>query len=419
MSSHRSDGQEAIDGLLPYPSALVPHAASDGRKRPPRRGGPAAGANELPIERAMAQDDIQLQLDNISKSYRRADGRAVRAVNEVSISIRKGEFLVLLGASGCGKTTLLRCVAGLEQPDNGRMAIGGREVFNSASGVEIAPERRRIGMVFQSYALWPHMTVVENVAYPLRRRGVPKAEAGEKAMRILEMMRIAELGRQHPGQISGGQQQRVALSRALVCGDDLILFDEPLSNVDAKVREHLRLELMSMQRDLAFTGLYVTHDQEEAMALATRIAVVADGRIAQLGTPQEIYRRPQSLYVGRFIGSANQFDGTLERTSVGGVVDTALGKIALTSRSITATGRNVAVLSRPERWILDDEKSDGGLGWPGRILASAFVGSHNEYLVDVAGLRIQVWQLGASVLAPGTEVFCSIEPDAFVVLDRE
>ena len=185
----------------------------------------------------------QLSLRGVRKSFPRRDGTSFVAIDDQSLDVGKGEFLVLLGASGCGKTTLLRCIAGLEQPDAGRIELNGSPVFDAASDIEVAPERRQIGMVFQSYALWPHMTVQENIAYPLQMRGTSRDQVSDAVARMLNAMNIAPLALQYPGQISGGQQQRVALARALVRGDDLILFDEPLSNVDAKVREHLRLRV--------------------------------------------------------------------------------------------------------------------------------------------------------------------------------
>jgi len=362
--------------------------------------------------------DFQLRIDHLSKSYKRQDGTPVRAVDDISVEVSKGDFLVLLGPSGCGKTTLLRCVAGLERPTQGKIFLGDRLILDTASGVEIPPEKRRVGMVFQSYALWPHMTVEENITYPLRMRGASKDVQHSKVRRVLDMMRITDIAEQHPGQISGGQQQRVALARALACGDELILFDEPLSNVDAKVREHLRLELLRMQRELGFTALYVTHDQEEAMALATKIAVLGNGRIAQLGTPQDIYFRPLSLYVGRFIGSANQIDGHLTKQSDSAVIDTPLGRIRVPTRCIAAKGSHVTVLSRPEHWSLTSAPNQNDLCFEAKVRASAFVGSHNEYLVEVSGVELQIWTLGQQLLQAGSKMWCSIPTESLVVLDR-
>jgi iron(III) transport system ATP-binding protein len=296
--------------------------------------------------------------------------------------------------------------------------LNGDLVFDSATGLDVPPERRHIGMVFQSYALWPHMTVAQNVAYPLEMQGIRGERARAAVHRILAAMNIEELARQHPGQISGGQQQRVALARALVCGDELILFDEPLSNVDAKVREHLRLELLAMQREYGFTALYVTHDQEEAMALATQIAVITQGGIAQLGRPQDVYLRPRTPYVARFVGSANQMEGTL-RDEGGPVVDTRFGPVAVLPANVQARGTDVIVVSRPERWSMTESASGENLAFNGHVLAAAFVGSHNEYLVDVDGAHLQVWSFGQTLVPAGASVCCTILRDALLVLDRE
>ncbi|WP_324278085.1 ABC transporter ATP-binding protein [Blastococcus brunescens] len=230
-----------------------------------------------------------VEVSNLVKRFRRESGAVVNAIDDVSFEVAAGDFVVLLGPSGCGKTTLLRAIAGLETPDQGAIRIGGRAVFSAADRVEVPPERRDISMIFQSYALWPHMTAFKNVAYPLQsRRGrkVAKDEIARRVRQALELVGVGELETQYPGQMSGGQQQRIALARALVNNDELVLFDEPLSNVDAKVREQLRFELVSMQRKLGFSALFVTHDQTEAMELAHRIAVLDSGRIAQFGTPR-------------------------------------------------------------------------------------------------------------------------------------
>jgi iron(III) transport system ATP-binding protein len=369
------------------------------------------------VTRSAAELEPRLRLRGVRKTFTRRDGTTLIAIDDLSLDVGRGEFLVLLGASGCGKTTLLRCVAGLEQPDVGRIELSGSPVFDPSAGIEVAPERRQIGMVFQSYALWPHMTVQENVAYPLQMRGTPRARIRDAVGRMLEAMNIAPLASQYPGQISGGQQQRVALARALICGDDLILFDEPLSNVDAKVREHLRLELLALQREFGFTAVYVTHDQDEAMALASHIAVITDGRVAQLGTPQEIYLRPRTCYVARFVGSANQFPGTLRRGD--GVVETAFGAIRVPAANLQAAGTDVMVISRPERWSIDDEAPADGLALEGELVAAAFLGSHNEYLVETQGARIQIWALGHTLLHAGARVRCSIRPEHLLVLDRQ
>jgi iron(III) transport system ATP-binding protein len=377
------------------------------------------GADVTSKGNAAAASAVRLRLEDVNKSFRRESGQVVTAVANISFDVQEGEFLVLLGPSGCGKTTLLRCVAGLERPDDGRIEVNGSAVFDGRRGQDVPPQKRRIGMVFQSYALWPHMTVYQNIAYPLRMRGTTKSEIKTSVQRMLDMMRISDLSGQYPGQISGGQQQRVALARALVCGDNLILFDEPLSNVDAKVREHLRLELLAMQRELRFTALYVTHDQDEAMALATNIAVMANGGVAQFGSPQDIYLRPSSSYVGRFIGSTNQFAGTLSWDDGQPVVTTTFGTIKPAADRVRTRGEHVVIISRPERWSIGTGPTGRDFERQGEVRAAAFVGSHSEYLVDMAGHEVKVWTLDEALLPKGSRVWCGVSRSDLLVLEKD
>ena len=322
----------------------------------------------------VADDRTVVSVRGLGKTFTRADGTPVTA----------GEFIVLLGPSGCGKTTLLRCIAGLERPEDGEIVINGETMYDSEEGIEVQPQGRHLSMIFQSYALWPHMTAFENVAYPLKSRKVGKAEINERVNQALALVGIPELGSQHPGDMSGGQQQRVALARALVAGDELILFDEPLSNVDAKVRDQLRFELLQRQREIGFSAIYVTHDQIEAMELAHRIAVMNSGRVAQLGTPREIYEQPTSRYVADFIGTANEIHGTLTSRSDGRVsVSTALGEVAAVADDDLSVGDDVIVVFRPERCTFSTERSEGVNSWKGDVQASIFLGSHTEHVVRV------------------------------------
>ena len=229
----------------------------------------------------------------------------VTAVNDLSFEAKAGEFLTLLGPSGCGKTTTLRLVAGLERPDRGEIQVGGRLLSSATSGLFVPPERRGMGMVFQSYAIWPHMTVFENVAFPLQELRVPRAEIRERVMTILGTVGLGELHARPAPMLSGGQQQRVALARALVSNPEVLLLDEPLSNLDARLREEMRFELREMQAKLGITSVFVTHDQAEAMTLSDRIVVMNAGRIEQEGSPQEVYQRPSTRFVMDFLGRAN------------------------------------------------------------------------------------------------------------------
>jgi iron(III) transport system ATP-binding protein len=251
--------------------------------------------------------DNFVEIRNLSKFF----PGGVRAVDKISFGIKKGEFLSLLGPSGCGKTTTLRCLAGLERPDEGEIIVDG-EVYNlSSKGIMIPPEKRNIGMVFQSYAVWPHMKVFDNIAYGLRMRGIDKKLIRQKVNEVTEIVGLRELADRPVTKLSGGQQQRVALARALVYNPKLLLFDEPLSNLDAKLRDRMRLELKKLQREIGITSAYVTHDQTEAMTMSDVIIIMNKGRIEQTGNAEMIYKEPRNKFVADFIGIANFLDGEI------------------------------------------------------------------------------------------------------------
>jgi len=360
---------------------------------------------------------------SLKRYFKRKSGEIVRAIDNVDIDVVPGEFLVLLGPSGCDKTTLLRSIAGLEQPDTGRIEIHGRPVFDSDRRLALPPERRDLGMIFQSYALWPHMTVFKNVAYPLqsRRNRMTRQEIAERVDRVLELLELSSLREQFPSQLSGGQQQRVALARALVGGNDLILFDEPLSNVDAKVRENLRLELKSMQADLGFSAIYVTHDQAEAMELADRIAVIKEGRIVQIAGPKEIYDEPTSQYVANFVGVSNQITGVLvEKSEDGtGVVETAFGRVVGLAIGVEL-GDEVVAVTRPERCrITSQQPTEEPNAWPVSVDTSMFLGAHVEVVVHLGGHAVRVWRADADTLPRGAEGWLSVPSDWVRILPRE
>lgn len=337
----------------------------------------------------------RIEIRNLLKVYRRAGGKTVVPVDHIDLTVTENELLVLVGPSGCGKTTLLRCVAGLERPDEGEIVIDGQTVFSSARRIYEPPDRRPLNMVFQSYALWPHMTVGANVGYPLHSQRLRRQEIRERVSRILEMVGVGGLEEQYPGRISGGQQQRVALARALVAASSVVLFDEPLSNVDALVRAQLRLELKRMQACLGFSGLYVTHDQTEAMELGHRVAVLRSGKIAALGSPKEIYRHPPSEYVATFIGAANVWDGAVEQTTGGRVViSTAFGRIeaAACAGFALPTGRAAKLIARPEVLRLSPVRPQGEQNvFEVRVEEILFSGAHTEIVVVVGTLRARVW----------------------------
>jgi len=368
-----------------------------------------------------AAETPMVKVTNLVKHFRRADGATVNAVDDVSLEVKPGQFTVLLGPSGCGKTTLLRCVAGLEHPVGGSIEIRGRTVFDASRKINISPEKRGLNMIFQSYALWPHMTVAANIAYPLVCRKVNKKEIPERVANALRMVGIPELGKQYPSQMSGGQQQRVALARALVSNSDLVLFDEPLSNVDAKVREQLRFELLSMQRELGFAALYVTHDQSEAMELAHLVAVLERGKVAQAGTPQQIYRTPRSRYVGGFVGTLNEIEGTLRRIEPDGtaVVETKVGLLAAGSMvEGVQEGDRVVIACRPERVELSTTRpSSSANHWEATVKASVFTGSRTEHVVTFDGNDdFRLWRSDAALFESGTPAWVAVAREDFRVL---
>jgi iron(III) transport system ATP-binding protein len=316
------------------------------------------------------------------------------AVSGVDLHVNEGEFVTLLGPSGCGKTTTLRMVAGLEQNTGGKISIGNEVVSDAARGVFVASEHRRLGMVFQSYAIWPHMTVFENVAYPLRVRRRPAAEVRELVARALRLVEMEGFEQRPAPALSGGQQQRVAIARALVFEPKVLLLDEPLSNLDAKLRLQMGEEFRAIQRRLGMTTLYVTHDQSEAMMLSDRVVVMQAGRVLQIGTPEEIYQRPRSQAVATFFGSPNLMRATVTACSRVGDRDFQLAvrgsgwEGMCRAGEVASTGSDVVVMIRPENVCLTSTKAPemgkaGGLA--GRVVQSSFHGARRSIVVEVNG----------------------------------
>jgi len=282
-----------------------------------------------------------VEICNVTKTF---DGHY--AVDDVSLTVYPGEFFSLLGASGCGKTTLLRLLAGFERPNSGRLLIGGEDV------TDIPPHRRPVNMMFQSYALFPHLTVADNVAFGLRQEKVPRKEVRERVQAILQLVRLGDLGRRKPDQLSGGQRQRVALARALVKQPKLLLLDEPLGALDRKLREHTQFELVNIQERLGITFIMVTHDQEEAMTMSTRMAVMNEGRIRQVGTPAEIYEHPANSFVAGFIGAINEFEGRVVDQQEDLLLvhsDAAGTELRVRTAHAVAPGTPLMVAVRPEK----------------------------------------------------------------------
>ena len=343
--------------------------------------------------------------------------RGVVAVADVDLKVYKGELLVLLGPSGCGKTTLLRSIAGLETPTSGSISVGGQQVYSAEGRVNLPPERRRLGMMFQSYALWPHMTVFANVAYPLASKGLRKDQLRDLVARTLANLSVDGLEHRYPGELSGGQQQRVALARAIVASPSVLLFDEPLSNVDARVRRNLRSQIRELKERTQFAGIYVTHDQEEAMELADSLAVMEHGQIKQIGSSRDVYKAPASHYVAAFVGEINRLAAEIVSSSGPMVASTPLGLVELAVPSPLAKGTRGGVVVRPERIALRGASSakppGSGLHAVGRIVDATYLGASLEIRVIVNGADLLVvmsdpaWE--GSHLAVGMNVHVEIE----------
>ena len=330
------------------------------------------------------------------------------AADDLTLEIAEGEFLVLLGPSGCGKTTTLRCLAGLEVPDQGRISFGARRVFDSGAGIDVAPDKRNIGMVFQSYALWPHMTVRQNIEFPLRVRKIRQGLVEGWVDEIVRLVECEALLDRYPAQLSGGQQQRVALARGLVSRPDLVLFDEPLSNLDAKLREQVRGQLHELHARLGFTAVFVTHDQAEALALADRLAIMRRGRIEQLDTPHAVFARPVSEYVADFIGMGNCLE--LRRDGAGWICGAEVLRGGFVASVGDANSLRARVRSEDVHVALaGHEPAPGCLSVDARVIDAAFGGRHFDVAVSVGGARVQAraeigGDASGAALAPGSAV---------------
>ncbi|NIK69121.1 ABC transporter ATP-binding protein [Paenibacillus sp. BK720] len=360
------------------------------------------------------------------------DGKQV--LHDIELTIKQGDFMTFLGPSGCGKTTLLRTIAGLQKADAGTITISGREVANGETQFHMEPSKRRLSLVFQSYALWPHMTVYENVAFGLQVRKLAKAVVREKVEAALGKMRIAELAGRYPSELSGGQQQRVAIARAIVTEPDILLLDEPLSNLDAKLRVEMRAELKRLHQELNTTVIYVTHDQHEAMTLSTQVAVFFGGRIVQLDKPRQLYKHPKTLQVAEFIGSAgmqmNRLEGVV-RTDEEGLswLETPVVLIPLAGgdnyskppqleQGVTMQdGQEVVLTVRPEDIRLYEERRPGSIA----MSVSAVFPSGAETLVqlDAAGMSLMARVIGESEYEPGTTLYAVLRQDQMNAYDKK
>jgi putative spermidine/putrescine transport system ATP-binding protein len=348
----------------------------------------------------------EVVLDHLTRTY----GSTV-AVDDLSLAIGRGELVSLLGPSGCGKTTTLRMLGGFIAPTRGRVLIRGKDVTHDP------PYRRDTGMVFQNYALFPHLTVFENLAFGLRRRRLPRPEVAKRVDAMLELLQLGELAGRYPRQLSGGQQQRVAVGRALVVNPAVILLDEPFSNLDAKLRESTRIEMRRLQQELQLTAVFVTHDQEEAMAISDRIVVMNRGRVEQVGTAQEIYERPGTSFVAAFIGAANVLRGRVTEAGSAGVraeTDTGLDLLGDASSGLAA-GDIVTAIMRPESIRVSGQASPAPNAASGRVVVASFLGAQSQLTVRLPGggtLLARGERSLAALYPVGSEVSLAWDPDA-------
>ena len=361
-----------------------------------------------------------LTVKGLCTDYLGERGQAIRATNDVSFAVPPGKLFTLLGPSGCGKTTTLRSIAGLERPRLGEISVGDDVVYSSARGVFIPPNRRGLGMVFQSYAIWPHMTVFENAAFPLRvgRRKYSTHELDERVSRVLHTVDLGEMAQREATKLSGGQQQRLALARALVMEPRLLLLDEPLSNLDAKLRERMRFELKRLQRELGITTVYVTHDQSEALALSHAIAVMNRGRIEQIGAPRDIYERPVNQFVADFIGSTNFIDGTVSGAEAAGFyrVRCDLGELKAFAHESLKPADKIVLSVRPEDIHLSESRPEGENVWEGTVDQKVFLGEFADWQVAVGERRLQSRVHPSLRTKAGERIFVRIDPEKCVAL---
>ncbi|MBI4624418.1 MAG: ABC transporter ATP-binding protein [Verrucomicrobia bacterium] len=353
---------------------------------------------------------ISIRIQQLTKRF-----GTVTALQNLDLAIEPGELFFLLGPSGCGKTTLLRCLAGFYIPDEGRIFFGDEDV------TRLAPHKRNTGMMFQSYALWPHMSVAENVAFGLHERKVPKDEIKRRVQEALESVRMGSYAERRPNQLSGGQQQRVALARALVIRPRCLLLDEPLSNLDAKLRLEMRAEIRRVCQEFRLTTVYVTHDQKEALSISDRMAILDHGRILQVGSPQQVYRRPVCRTVADFIGETDFIPGRIVSAGAGGaVVDTAIGHfegVLGDPSAVPLAGAEVTLSVRPECWVLSHAAPSRN-AVKGRIGKAVYLGEHAQYDFIAGGQELKILEFNPRFLDQSTrgDVFAGAAPEDVVVL---
>jgi len=356
-----------------------------------------------------------IEIQNLFKRF-----KDVVAINRIQLEISKGEMLTLLGPSGCGKTTTLRCIAGLEKPEEGDIIIDGQPMLSAGF---VPPSKRGIGMVFQNYAVWPHMKVFSNIVYGLKLQKITKPEIRERAEQVLELVGLTGLEDRYPAQLSGGQQQRVALARALVTNPKVLLLDEPLSNLDAKLREELRFEIKSLVRRMGITSVYVTHDQAEAMVISDRIAVMDSGNVVQIGNSQDIYKKPANRFVADFIGTMNFMSGEVvevlqDRNAVSVRTEFSDKVVCMSPDSTSATpGTKVYASIRPEDVeVFTDRPEAAENVFKGNIVHKAYLGNFLFYFVGVNDTMIRVQAPHNLLQEEGQELYLFLNPEKCVIL---
>ena len=363
-----------------------------------------------------------LSVRSLYTEYPGERGTVVKAAQNVSFDVPDGKLFTLLGPSGCGKTTTLRSIAGLERPSAGEIEVAGKIMYSSAKRIFVVPNKRNFGMVFQSYAIWPHMNVFQNAAFPLQVRKLRKAEIKTRVMRVLEAVQLEQLVDREATKLSGGQQQRLALARALVMEPQLLLLDEPLSNLDAKLRDRMRSELKRLQRELGLTTIYVTHDQSEALALSHEIAVMNDGRVVQIGTPRQIYEQPVNQFVADFVGTTNFIAATvssIEEASGRCLVGCGMGPLRVQASQGVAKGDAVTVSVRPEDVELSEAPLTAASGdnlCKAVVVAKDFLGEHLDFQVKVGDV-VLLARAHPSLRTPvGDSIFVRLKAEKCVAI---
>lgn len=362
---------------------------------------------------------MKLTIENLTKTF-----GGLTAVNNINFVVEKGKLLVLLGPSGCGKTTTLRCIAGFEKPDTGRITIGDKVVTDPQNGISLPSEKRGLGMVFQSYAIWPHMTVFDNIAYGIRLRKWPRAKIKERVEEMLDLTGLQGLGNRPAPMLSGGQMQRVALARSLAYNPKVLLLDEPLSNLDFKLRQRLRFELREIQLRVGVTTIYVTHDQSEAVALADEIILMKEGLIEQQGSAEDIYNKPKNSYVADFIGSANLVPAVVTGEEGNFYLLETPEKVQVKANktdSLYNKGQSIKLVMRPENINLSKKQKDGWSvnSWLGKVVVPSYLGTSTSYVISLNGRRLHVTILGSSQeFQANEELYVHIPPEEVKVLEE-